>query len=273
MGLFDRRCDWCNARPKRFLSPYCSQRCATEAAGAGPAAQGARVAVGVVVLAVVLGVAVVGLGSCVCFSGFLLGASGAGRAGSSPPPAPEVAATPASPSAEPTAVRPTSATPASTSLVWAPLVRPWSRLYIEPACDTEAYGSLSAVDEMTWAPAGAEAFTLRVTVRNEDASEPDGPIMEDQTVSLTANGTPIANMHVLTGTCAEAQATVVYAGERTDGLLLVSMEALPQRTEGMALPGTSHRYLFGVDNGAIAQRATWDGETADVPQLFRIREQ
>jgi hypothetical protein len=64
---------------------------------------------------------------------------------------------------------------------------------------------------------------------------------------------------------------VVYAGVRTDGMLLVSIETLPQRAFPSDGRPQSVRGVFLAREHTIEPVATWEGTTDDAPQLFRIR--
>ena len=168
--------------------------------------------------------------------------------------------------------------PVPSSSQWVPLERPWARLYLYPACDGEAYGHLSTQPSTIWrTPVGV---TVQVSV-NTRVSTPGDVIErtpEDTDVHLVgvwpgaAGPTTFATYQYSELSCGEAQAIVVYAGQRVDGLLLVSFEHLPGR-ENNDFEGTTHRYIFGWNE----QRAEptilqqWRGATMRTPQLFRMR--
>ena len=62
---------------------------------------------------------------------------------------------------------------------------------------------------------------------------------------------------------------VVYAGIRQDGMLLVSMEALPRN----GAPGMVKRAVLRWDRAANAPRSqgVWEGPIRQAPSVFRIR--
>lgn len=194
---------------------------------------------------------------CVCAS-----------AAAAPPPSP--APPPVVPAAQ----------PPPAGLVWAPLERTWTRLHLDTGCDADAYGSMTTQPTWEWATPGG-TVTLQVRVQERDATEEDGPLMSERTIELIAEWPGSGEPRVLgtwgpllDGTCAERQAQVVYAGRRVDGLMLVSMENLPQRSQTfMPLPGRSRRYIYdwNAQTNAPRQLATWEGLTLDAPNVFRLR--
>lgn len=167
-------------------------------------------------------------------------------------------------------------------LNWAPLVRPWSRIFFDPGCEDE-YGQLAVTGAPLWRP---DAWTtVRFYVRHQDIIESIGDNSEEESardllgsirLSLDAEvGQRVVRdvvtfTHAYGSTCAERQALTVYVGERIDGRILVSMETLPQRNR-MRMPGRTRRAILGWGNEGIEILATWEGETSRVPQLFRMR--
>ena len=157
------------------------------------------------------------------------------------------------------------------SLAWQPLNRPWSRIHLNAECDDAAYGELTVRQEMAW-HSDPTAPVIAVTTTSADVDGEQGTRWRE--VAVHARGAAIASIRSeLDASCANQQATVVYAGERVDGLLLLSMETLPQRTEGRSRPGHIMRYLFEIQGGAeeLVEVARWSGADSDVPQAFRIR--
>lgn len=179
-----------------------------------------------------------------------------------------------------TTVGATTPAPAA-ALTFVPLRHPWTRLWIDSTCDEE-YASLVAESEMTWHPPGGPAIRLTVhgNTTYEQLDDDDWHVGVQETALSLRGEQPGRAAETLaqfrTGaagaTCAERQSTVVYVGERVDGTILVSLEALPQH-DRMQLPGTTRRAVIAWDTAAGTYRSLghWDGETARVPPEFRIR--
>ena len=164
-----------------------------------------------------------------------------------------------------------------TELQWQALERPWTRLHFSAGCDDEQ--ELSARPQMPWVTGNGTELTVRVEEANvyvPPGEGEEGAGFSDRTIRLLARVDPsgdwveLATQQMSDGTCADSQGSVVYAGRRPDGLLLASLERLPQHREGGS-PGESKRFLFRLEGDRVVTAATWEGLTQEVPQLFRIR--
>jgi hypothetical protein len=146
---------------------------------------------------------------------------------------------------------------------WRPLVAPWRRLYLDPGCDDPAYSGLLVQESLLWEPDALSPVT--VTAR---ATTRDGAVE----VAIHADSTVLETVALEQLACPRRQATVAYAGQRTDGLLLISIESLP--LHGADAPGVpvSYRYLFRPAGTSHLERVGgWHGPTDAVPQTYRIR--
>lgn len=186
------------------------------------------------------------------------------------------AAAPAAAVAAPVPGPPNVAT--GSDLPWQPLRRRWTRLaHFGQDYDYETE------DSLTWVPAGGPAVVLTVPPPRREydaAGGEDGSGAQLTTVTLMGAWGGGRRPHVIMRYrheavgpfAADQRDFVVYAGIREDGSVLVSMEVLPQRGRG-GRPGHSRRIILGWNASRDAPRALahWEGQTVDVPQLFRAR--
>lgn len=179
----------------------------------------------------------------------------------------------------PTGVAAPTADPSS----WVALVRPWTRLFYNG--DVRTWTTERSLD---WRAADGVVVTISAAIV-DTYTEPENPEdwregVQEATLTLygewEGGGARRALLHFQSGavgpSVAEWRASVAYAGIRHDGLLLVSLEVLPQGEHGgggSELRGECRRALVGWDRAQRAPLvlAQWEGPTANVPSRFRIR--
>lgn len=174
---------------------------------------------------------------------------------------------------------PAPATASVAELEWVAMDRAWSRLLISTTeCDEGQYDDIRAHEHMLWRPVPGVEVRITIALRSVGAESDAG--INSRIVALGEwEGTDGPQVLAELGPfyehgCGSAQASTGFAGQRTDGRLLISLERLPQAGQGGAgAPGQTHRVVLEWDAALRrpASRAVWSGLTRDVPQLFRTR--
>lgn len=193
-----------------------------------------------------------------------------------PPPSPQ-GRQESAPSATEVAGRSTP----SLGVEWVPLQRSWSRLVMETTgCDGGAYDSFRASPHLDWNAPDGPTVRLRMEIQAREV-QADHPgvnahiILTGEWEGSGGRRTLMRMGPLYQHSCFSAQAKTGFAGVRSDGLLLVSLEWLPQRnpevTDGAT--GRTKRAILGWNPSTNAPRslALWEGETRVVPQLYRAR--
>ena len=91
------------------------------------------------------------------------------------------------------------------------------------------------------------------------------------TFSLVSDGEMMGEVWPASG----SGVSVVYAGRRVDGTLLVSLEELPASADNDPSGGRVKRILMGWNTtaGVPETVSVWEGATRDAPQHLRARQQ
>lgn len=195
----------------------------------------------------------------------------------------EVAATPSE------AARPSA--PGNSGPTWSALVAPWARIHFDPAGD--AGYRFRAVSSSMWNPPGGPSVRLSVAARRQAVGGGDRHTASARaqletilhltgvwggrrpevlaTFSLVSDGEMMGEVLPASG----SGVSVVYAGQRVDGTLLVSLEELPASADNDPSGGRVKRILLGWNTtaGVPETVSVWEGATRDAPQHLRARQQ